>query len=73
MTGLTKLTGRWEWSDGRPLIYSNWGPYDPHEDGEGDLCATLVATYYTDKGKWSSSTCGLGKYYNCAAICEKDS
>ncbi|KAH7705122.1 Protein F52E1.2 [Aphelenchoides avenae] len=72
MTGLTKLTGRWEWSDGRSLAYSNWRPSDPYEDGEGTLCASFV-TDGSDKGKWSTVTCSLGGYPRCAAICEKDS
>ncbi|KAH7718455.1 Protein CLEC-49 [Aphelenchoides avenae] len=72
MTGLTKLTGQWEWSDGRPLAYSNWAPYHPYEDGEGTLCAAFK-TDSSNKAKWSTVTCSLGGFPRCAAMCEKDS
>ena len=55
-----KKEGVWEWSDGSPWSYHNWGPKEPNNFGGHEDCLILFKTrwYHTIiPKKWYDSKC----------------
>ncbi len=50
--------GTFEWTDGSPLTYSNWGTGQPDSGGSGSDCAVL--DYSSGAANWDDVSCGQG-------------
>jgi hypothetical protein len=55
--GLDDLTqkSRWQWQDGTPVDYLNWGPGEPNDAGGIEDCAEL--NRYGVDGGWNDEPC----------------
>lgn len=53
-TGLRDLDieGEFVWMDGNPLDYSNWGPGEPNNGGQGEDCVMMQGS-----GQWNDAYC----------------
>ncbi|XP_062839484.1 C-type lectin BfL-2 isoform X2 [Anolis carolinensis] len=51
------------WSDHRPVLYMSWGPAEPNNEGEQELCVDLM-TIVGFQG-WADSRCEKEQPYLC--------
>ena len=54
--------GAWEWEDGTPSGYENWGGGEPNDTGAGEDCGQL--NRYTDGG-WNDEPCANSLPFVC--------
>ena len=54
--------GVWEWEDGTPSGYENWGGGEPNDTGAGEDCGQL--NRYTDGG-WNDEPCANSLPFVC--------
>lgn len=55
-----KTEGTFIYPTGEPLVYSNWGPGEPNDDGKAEDCIEI----YTN-GKWNDKKCGEQRLVIC--------
>ncbi|KAM5240213.1 pulmonary surfactant-associated protein D-like isoform 1-T3 [Hipposideros larvatus] len=55
-----KTEGTFTYPTGEPLVYSNWGPGEPNNDGNAEHCVEI----YTN-GKWNDKNCGEQRLVIC--------
>ncbi|XP_012584906.1 PREDICTED: low affinity immunoglobulin epsilon Fc receptor [Condylura cristata] len=46
------IEGEFVWMDGNPLDYSNWGPGEPNNGGQGEDCVMMQGS-----GQWNDAFC----------------
>ena len=49
----------YEWTDGWPVLYTNWGQDEP-DNGTGRGCVAM-----NDKGRWNNTKCDRQQRYMC--------
>ena len=60
--------GEWQWDNGEPLTYTNWGFQEPHDTNNGDEDCVIMAP----SGKWEDVNPGDGQWrWIQTAIIEK--
>ncbi|CAH1248686.1 CSMD3 [Branchiostoma lanceolatum] len=61
--GLTDqdVEGQFVWTDGTPLVYSNWAPGEPN----GDTTKNCVHLWPMANFRWDDMPCGRSNYYIC--------
>ncbi|ELK25720.1 Pulmonary surfactant-associated protein D [Myotis davidii] len=57
---LSKAEGKFTYPGGGPLVYTNWAPGEPNNDGDKEYCAEM----YTN-GKWNDTPCGEKRLVIC--------
>lgn len=55
-----KKKGRFTYPDGAPLVYSNWKPGEPNNNGGKEHCVEMYTT-----GKWNDRPCGDKRLVIC--------
>ncbi|XP_019490120.1 PREDICTED: pulmonary surfactant-associated protein D-like [Hipposideros armiger] len=55
-----RTEGTFIYPTGEPLVYSNWGPGEPNNDGNAEHCVEI----YTN-GKWNDKNCGEQRLVIC--------
>ncbi|XP_078326703.1 uncharacterized protein LOC111127590 [Crassostrea virginica] len=67
--GAHLVQGVWQWGDGVPLNYTNWGTNEPDHPGEQNFGFIFLPGHYIGDYKWGShkDMQGTSRY-----ICEKD-
>uniref|UniRef100_G1PZF8 Pulmonary surfactant-associated protein D-like n=1 Tax=Myotis lucifugus TaxID=59463 RepID=G1PZF8_MYOLU len=55
-----KTKGWFTYPGGKPLVYSNWAPGEPNNDGGNERCVEM----YTN-GKWNDKNCGVNRLVIC--------
>ncbi|XP_056011663.1 uncharacterized protein LOC125681904 isoform X1 [Ostrea edulis] len=67
--GAHLVQGKWQWSDGVALNYTNWGNNEPDHPGEQNFGFIFLPGHYAGDYKWGShrDMQGTSRY-----ICEKD-
>ncbi|XP_062579675.1 uncharacterized protein LOC134241656 [Saccostrea cucullata] len=67
--GAHLVQGQWQWSDGVPVNYTNWGTNEPDNPGEQNFGLIFLPGHYVGDYKWGShkDMQGTSRY-----ICEKD-
>ena len=60
--GLTDATseGDWVWTDGSPVVYTNWQSGEPNNYADNEDCAAFH--YYSSDGMWNDVSCGNDEY-----------
>uniref|UniRef100_H0WYK2 Pulmonary surfactant-associated protein D n=2 Tax=Otolemur garnettii TaxID=30611 RepID=H0WYK2_OTOGA len=56
----TKTEGKFTYPTGEALVYSNWAPGEPNNDGGAENCVEI----YTN-GKWNDKSCGERRVVIC--------
>lgn len=56
----TAAEGTFEWVDGQPLTYSNWGEAQPDDNGDGEDCVELWP-----EGTWNDIPCDVEQGHVC--------
>ncbi|XP_006876212.1 PREDICTED: pulmonary surfactant-associated protein D-like [Chrysochloris asiatica] len=56
----TKTEGRFTYPTGEPLVYSNWAPGEPNNNGGAENCVELFTN-----GKWNDKSCGEQRLVVC--------
>uniref|UniRef100_A0A914UUE3 C-type lectin domain-containing protein n=1 Tax=Plectus sambesii TaxID=2011161 RepID=A0A914UUE3_9BILA len=51
--------GTFQWSDGQPLVYTNWAP------GQPDLNNRCTAAQLQTNGQWTTEPCGVDNCFVC--------
>ncbi|XP_066268161.1 C-type lectin-like [Branchiostoma lanceolatum] len=61
--GLTDqdVEGQFVWTDGTPLVYSNWSPGEPN----GDDNTNCVHLWPLSNFRWDDMPCGRSNYFIC--------
>nr|XP_011441913.2 uncharacterized protein LOC105338466 isoform X1 [Crassostrea gigas] len=67
--GAHLVQGVWQWSDGVPLNYTNWGTNEPDHPGEQNFGFVFLPGHYVGDYKWGSHKDMQG---TSRFICEKD-
>ncbi|CAG0882497.1 unnamed protein product [Cyprideis torosa] len=65
--GLNFKDSRWQWSDGQPLLFTNWANGEP-SDPENERCVEMMHWLGGEHGKWNDLNCNEYKGF----ICELD-
>ncbi|XP_059518198.1 pulmonary surfactant-associated protein D-like [Myotis daubentonii] len=55
-----KKKGWFTYPGGKPLVYSNWNPGEPNNDGGKEHCVEMYTT-----GKWNDKVCGVKRLVIC--------
>ncbi|KAI8484430.1 hypothetical protein Bbelb_378630 [Branchiostoma belcheri] len=73
--GLKLTGGRWEWTDGSPLSYTNWAPNEPGKNfmGKTGYCGNMYSKDDSNmwiraegkKGQWNDQVCSWELPYVC--------
>ncbi|XP_078579734.1 lymphocyte antigen 75-like isoform X1 [Branchiostoma floridae x Branchiostoma japonicum] len=53
--------GGWEWSDGQPFTYLNWGGGEPNNAGSGEDCTEMLVS----NALWNDMPCDALRGYMC--------
>ncbi|KAK2098074.1 hypothetical protein P7K49_023525 [Saguinus oedipus] len=56
----SKTEGKFTYPTGEPLVYSNWAPGEPNNDGGSEDCVEIFAN-----GKWNDRACGEKRLVVC--------
>ena len=56
------VEGAWGWSNGEPVVYTNWAAGEPNNSGDED-CTQLLWSGY----QWNDAQCAAGQSYVCEA------
>ncbi|XP_008054777.1 pulmonary surfactant-associated protein D [Carlito syrichta] len=56
----TKTEGKFTYPTGEPLVYSNWAPGEPNNDGGAENCVEIFTN-----GKWNDKACGEQRLVIC--------
>lgn len=57
------VEGTWEWTDGTPATYTEWGVGEPNDSG-GEDCAEM----YGSANAWNDLGCTAVKPYVCEKV-----
>ncbi|XP_016048320.2 pulmonary surfactant-associated protein D isoform X2 [Erinaceus europaeus] len=55
-----KMEGKFIYPTGEPLVYSNWAPGEPNNNGNGENCVEIFTN-----GKWNDKSCGERRLVIC--------
>ena len=56
----TRKEGTFIYPTGEPLVYSNWAPQEPNNDGGSENCVEIFPN-----GKWNDKVCGEQRLVIC--------
>ncbi|XP_036384637.1 C-type mannose receptor 2 [Megalops cyprinoides] len=56
--------GKFAWSDGSPVKYTNWADKEPNNGDEGEHCATMTHSHLVT-GRWNDDSCHLARGWVC--------
>ncbi|XP_008588453.1 PREDICTED: pulmonary surfactant-associated protein D [Galeopterus variegatus] len=56
----TKMEGNFTYPTGEPLVYSNWAPGEPNNNGGAENCVEIFTN-----GKWNDKSCGEQRLVVC--------
>ena len=56
----TRKEGTFIYPTGEPLVYSNWAPQEPNNDGGSENCVEIFPN-----GKWNDKLCGEQRLVIC--------
>ncbi|KAJ8040402.1 Alpha-N-acetylgalactosamine-specific lectin [Holothuria leucospilota] len=70
-TGLNDIDeeGKFVWSDGSSVKYTNWGGNQPDNRFDNSNCATMTVRRASDPGKWDDARCKGRRSYICEYKC----
>lgn len=56
----SKTEGEFTYPSGAPLVYSNWAPGEPNNNGGNEDCVEIFSN-----GKWNDKSCGESRLVIC--------
>lgn len=56
----SKTEGEFTYPSGEPLVYSNWAPGEPNNNGGNEDCVEIFTN-----GKWNDKSCGESRLVIC--------